>query len=1069
MVAAFQRTITNDYIDQLLLKLVNVEAEQAILGGILLDPEAIERLVDGLSAEAFSVESHKIIYRAAVNLHSQGRPTDLMTVTTWLADHNTLEKVGGTNKLVQLVDRTVSAVNIDQYAGLVMDKYMRRKLVLTGCNLTDLASRSYWELPEILEEAEFQTHAITDLRSTPFSQYQQSESEIQLKQLTREIEKIEAIKSKNPFKYKLEIKNLMKRWDMRSEKEFFDFHAKWLQISQKSRSFSIDEYLEMFGGKSIKWLLDGWIPGSTITVVHSKGGVGKTSLLLTISKALISGNSWCGYDVNKPLKILWIQTDQGPTVTTRFLDRQGFFKLDPHVRERQRIIDKWGIEEYHILEEELKQYNYDLVVIDCLSTVSSSLIYRENDQEYARPLARLREIGNKHNCSFLVLHHSGWDGKIRGTTAIYNAADQVWALEEAKPSGINLTVQKSRFMATPCSYRLEFDSETYSWSMVGEISRSEDGEEEFNDLSARPSFQKLYQFLKTNRGVGFEAAELSEHTGINDGTVRKELGFGLSKGLIESFQGYRQRAVYFVGELTSSAYNSTDNDEGEDKGLTVLGNFNISLPNQGNSVSQRTSDPLDPDCGSGQNPYPVSVDPVDPVEPHFLSLQTTSSNSKKHGSTGSSGSTHTQSEFHVDPGCGSSGSTVTELNNEVERSPQLTDADVEDFAGLIRYAIAHPEAAISTQESFLAYFAENPGKEKVWQALLPHEREAFKELTAKPTDGLGQEVKVGDRVQSLHSDQKVGKIIRLEPNFRGSPKRPFIQWTTVVSWDNGEEDDEVVEFLKVQGNDSEKPIDIKAITLHQPWASLVGRHKHYETRGWSTDYRGKIAIHAGKATANCSTELLELIGNVRDLPMGVIVAIADLVDCIEMTPELIAEQSETELLCGDWKPGRFAWKLENVRRLEIPIPARGYQGLWDWKPTAEGPDLSTPDTWRPKVGERCQNLNGVSLTIKEDKNHSFIVVYDNDTSEGVLHLEHLKPLAPEQDPKVIAQQLFSKIQPGDELKALKHPSHVGFARRRGRVIRQAKINDKFLVECETSLGIQVFNLEAVEICSNTKQ
>ncbi|HAX75457.1 MAG TPA: replicative DNA helicase [Cyanobacteria bacterium UBA11372] len=142
----------------------NVEAEEAILGGILLDPEAIGRICDQLSAEAFSLEVHRIIYRAATTLHSQAKPTDLMTVTTWLADHNCLEKVGGTNKLVQLVDRTVSAVNIDQYAALVIDKYLRRKLINAGYKITDLGFKTAVELPIILDQAEQEVFSITQER-----------------------------------------------------------------------------------------------------------------------------------------------------------------------------------------------------------------------------------------------------------------------------------------------------------------------------------------------------------------------------------------------------------------------------------------------------------------------------------------------------------------------------------------------------------------------------------------------------------------------------------------------------------------------------------------------------------------------------------------------------------------------------------------------------------------------------------------------------------------------------------------------------------------------------------------
>ncbi|MGK7920558.1 MAG: DnaB-like helicase N-terminal domain-containing protein, partial [Trichodesmium sp.] len=100
----------------------NIEAEEAILGGILLDPEAINRVTELLRPDFFAIQAHQIIYKAMWQLYNQGKPTDLMTVTSWLADNNQLEKIGGQVKIVQLLERTVSAVNIDQYAALVVDK-----------------------------------------------------------------------------------------------------------------------------------------------------------------------------------------------------------------------------------------------------------------------------------------------------------------------------------------------------------------------------------------------------------------------------------------------------------------------------------------------------------------------------------------------------------------------------------------------------------------------------------------------------------------------------------------------------------------------------------------------------------------------------------------------------------------------------------------------------------------------------------------------------------------------------------------------------------------------------------
>ncbi|ABA25086.1 DnaB helicase (plasmid) [Trichormus variabilis ATCC 29413] len=132
----------------------NIEAEEAILGGILLDPDAISRVSDRLVPEAFYISAHKDIYQAAVRLHAQDKPTDLLSVTSWLTDRDLLFRIGGRNKLATLVDRTVSAVNIDALAVLVMEKYLRRELIKAGNEIVHLAHDQEEEIAKQLETAE---------------------------------------------------------------------------------------------------------------------------------------------------------------------------------------------------------------------------------------------------------------------------------------------------------------------------------------------------------------------------------------------------------------------------------------------------------------------------------------------------------------------------------------------------------------------------------------------------------------------------------------------------------------------------------------------------------------------------------------------------------------------------------------------------------------------------------------------------------------------------------------------------------------------------------------------------
>ncbi|MEL7071137.1 MAG: replicative DNA helicase [Cyanobacteria bacterium J06581_3] len=144
----------------------NIEAEEAILGGVLIDPEAIGRVTEVLIPEAFYIGAHRTIYQAALDLQARGLPTDLMGIASWLKDKGTLDKVGGQSRLAQLVDRTISAANIDQYAKLVMDKYTRRKLIQSGGEIIQLGYETETPLEEVLDQSEQALFGITQERPT---------------------------------------------------------------------------------------------------------------------------------------------------------------------------------------------------------------------------------------------------------------------------------------------------------------------------------------------------------------------------------------------------------------------------------------------------------------------------------------------------------------------------------------------------------------------------------------------------------------------------------------------------------------------------------------------------------------------------------------------------------------------------------------------------------------------------------------------------------------------------------------------------------------------------------------
>lgn len=134
---------------------------------------------------------------------------------------------------------------------------------------------------------------------------------------------------------------------------------------------------------------------------------------------------------------------------------------------------------------------------------------------------------------------------------------------------------------------------------------------------------------------------------------------------------------------------------------------------------------------------------------------------------------------------------------------------------------------------------------------------------------------------------------------------------------------------------------MKAITLTQPYASLiVAGFKRYETRSWKTNYRGNIAIHAGKQRLFLTSELkvlchlkenYERLKNIRlgQYPLGAVLAIAELKSCEIMDSDLIAGMPKSEIACGAWQPGLYAWELVNIRPLIKPFYIRGKQSLWN--------------------------------------------------------------------------------------------------------------------------------------------
>jgi replicative DNA helicase len=131
-----------------------VEGERAILGGLLLDNDALPKVVSILSADDFYREPHRHVFNAIIRLFNQNEPVDWITLTAALKAEGQLESVGGPEFLTELVDAVPSAANILHYTEMVKEKAVLRQLISAS---TEISTRCYEEhanIDEFLDEAE---------------------------------------------------------------------------------------------------------------------------------------------------------------------------------------------------------------------------------------------------------------------------------------------------------------------------------------------------------------------------------------------------------------------------------------------------------------------------------------------------------------------------------------------------------------------------------------------------------------------------------------------------------------------------------------------------------------------------------------------------------------------------------------------------------------------------------------------------------------------------------------------------------------------------------------------------
>ncbi len=518
----------------------NINAEENILGGLLLDSQAMPRIVHVLKPEHFYVISHQLIYKRIQELYKQKGVTDFLSLKSYLEDKKELEKVGSLPKLTQLLDRIVSTVNIDKYAQLIVQKYVQRLVANLGEHLIKYAKSYQLEnYAEFYDEVSIISSSILDKTSSFLSIIENDVHRItrseyrgdlskdaETNMADRLIERIKHIENTftNPVHKEVKLMNLAKEYKM-SQRQLERLYMTSLIANENHAIQTLKDLREQYGDNVNEWFVQGMIPKGCVTLLHSLGGVGKTRLVYDLIYAMVTGTSWGNqFPVTASTRrCLIVQTDESANDMLRSLNSRGFTDEMPIY-----VKTNWSFEHLADLRREIIENDINMVFIDSLTSVNKNSIVSENDTEYARPILQLRDMAQELDVSIIINHHSNSGGKSRGTKAIHNSVSQVLALkfpsEQSKSSCPDrlLIIEKSRFRK-PTEYKLAFemDEETYQWSWTCEGENVPvSPEDNMVDI--------IINFLAKNRNRCFSAEQIARLCKLSFNTVRKLL-FKLSE------------------------------------------------------------------------------------------------------------------------------------------------------------------------------------------------------------------------------------------------------------------------------------------------------------------------------------------------------------------------------------------------------------------------------------------------------------------------------------------------------------------------------------------------------------
>lgn len=218
--------------------------------------------------------------------------------------------------------------------------------------------------------------------------------------------------------------------------------------------------------KRPRWLIPGFLPAASVVLLGASGGTGKSTLCYQLAKHIALGEPWSDFPVVKG-RVMIISTDESTHDTKEKLQTIDYGQVP---RGGVSFIRFWRFNQIDLLEEKIRLSEPSLVVIDSLTSTTAGLNADRTSSSAGDCLYELRDLAEKYECTFMVLHHLNKKDEFRDSTTYVDNVSEAWKLsrDENKKGDFILSYEKSRsgFQGQAILRRR---LEQYKWEMIGRI------------------------------------------------------------------------------------------------------------------------------------------------------------------------------------------------------------------------------------------------------------------------------------------------------------------------------------------------------------------------------------------------------------------------------------------------------------------------------------------------------------------------------------------------------------------------------------------------------------------------